>query len=750
MQIKKILCLLLCLTMLVSMLAGCGNQETPDPGSSTPPVSDNPPEDSTPPEETDTPSVDHEAIVAALNVDESIKPELVRASQAGFPMSLAEQATISGSELVELLDIFIESEAPDKLSEWKEIYPTLRSDTQPLTRFNAMAAIFLATRLAGEGYANVDASAAGSLAIDWNKDYLKWELYGGFDALPMFDVGQGESYLDGAAYAYFLGRVSSVSYEYPFAIDEESNSLRVEDNCTYAEALLAIVRLMDSLLDLPPRTMTDADKEILENADLRRESIINSETSVTVTGNQYYVSNDGDDENDGLSEETPWRTLQKVNSMSLSPGDGVFFRRGDIWRGEPLIGQTGVAYSAYGTGAKPAIYGSPENGAGAEKWSLLDGTDNIWIFYRDIGDCGDLVIDGSMELADRAPVWWTGEHYVSYQAPGKHDALMEKDPFEPANELNNLEYHVDIDYSDLGTEYPIYVYFENQRTGKLYLRCDEGNPGEIYSSIEFCCDLYQGCVVSLTDASDCTVDNLGIFYGGHALENCHGGLIQNCEVGFMGAMNHTFYYEEPIYSGDGIIHGNQMTVQNNYIHHTYNGGIAAGELSFAADESYANQEEIQGGNLVQGNLLEYTSGITLINWETEVNELHMFRNIVIRDNYVLYSECSGAADNKVAHGVVGSLVFTGSDQPTPNANENILIEQNVFYCSENALIISGMPENYYPTYSGNIYAQYPGYPFAYWLFRDGNFKTVFSRDSDALTQFVHDEIGDQTGVVLGE
>ncbi len=250
MQIKKILCLLLCLTMLVSMLAGCGGQETPDPGSSTPPVSDNPLEDSTPPVETDTPSVDYEAIVAALNVDESIKPELVRASQAGFPMSLAEQATISGSELVELLDIFLASEAPDKLSEWKELYPALRSDTQPLTRFNAMAAIFLATRLAGEDYASVDASAAGSLSIDWNKDYLKWELYGGFDALPMFDVGQGESYLDGAAYAYFLGRISPVTNEYPFAIDEESNSLRVEDNCTYAEALLAIVRLMDaSLID---------------------------------------------------------------------------------------------------------------------------------------------------------------------------------------------------------------------------------------------------------------------------------------------------------------------------------------------------------------------------------------------------------------------------------------------------------------------------------------------------------------------
>ncbi len=55
MQIKKILCLLLCLTMFVGMLVGCGNQETPDPGSNTPPVGDTP-EDSTPPEESVEPA----------------------------------------------------------------------------------------------------------------------------------------------------------------------------------------------------------------------------------------------------------------------------------------------------------------------------------------------------------------------------------------------------------------------------------------------------------------------------------------------------------------------------------------------------------------------------------------------------------------------------------------------------------------------------------------------------------------------
>ncbi len=51
MQIKKILCLFLCLTILVGVLAGCANQEMPDSGSSTPSMSNTPPEESALPEE---------------------------------------------------------------------------------------------------------------------------------------------------------------------------------------------------------------------------------------------------------------------------------------------------------------------------------------------------------------------------------------------------------------------------------------------------------------------------------------------------------------------------------------------------------------------------------------------------------------------------------------------------------------------------------------------------------------------------
>ena len=49
-------------------------------------------------------------------------------------------------------------------------------------------------------------------------------------------------------------------------------------------------------------------------------------------GVSYYVSTDGDDSNDGLSPQSPWKTISKVNSAEgFGPGSKVLFRRGDVW-----------------------------------------------------------------------------------------------------------------------------------------------------------------------------------------------------------------------------------------------------------------------------------------------------------------------------------------------------------------------------------------------------------------------------------
>lgn len=50
----------------------------------------------------------------------------------------------------------------------------------------------------------------------------------------------------------------------------------------------------------------------------------------------YYVSNSGDDANDGLSPETAWKTIARVNQDTYIPGDKILFERGGEWENTTL------------------------------------------------------------------------------------------------------------------------------------------------------------------------------------------------------------------------------------------------------------------------------------------------------------------------------------------------------------------------------------------------------------------------------
>ena len=134
--------------------------------------------------------------------------------------------------------------------------------------------------------------------------------------------------------------------------------------------VLALAAVLCSCGSEPQKTITSvADVDSL--AEALKAEILNSESRYTVAGDVYYVSCDGDDAADGLSEKTPVRNIEKVNEMPLKPGDVVLFRRGDLWRGH-IVAQDGVTYSAYGKGPKPRLYGSPFNSGSPEHWAETD------------------------------------------------------------------------------------------------------------------------------------------------------------------------------------------------------------------------------------------------------------------------------------------------------------------------------------------------------------------------------------------
>lgn len=83
---------------------------------------------------------------------------------------------------------------------------------------------------------------------------------------------------------------------------------------------------------------------------------------IATSGTTYYISDStGNDNNDGLSENTPWKTIERLAQTKLTAGDTICFKSGDIWYGTWELDVSGgekdnpITFTAYGDGAKPSL-----------------------------------------------------------------------------------------------------------------------------------------------------------------------------------------------------------------------------------------------------------------------------------------------------------------------------------------------------------------------------------------------------------
>ena len=78
-------------------------------------------------------------------------------------------------------------------------------------------------------------------------------------------------------------------------------------------------------------------------------------------GTIYYVdSENGNDTNNGTSEGTAFRTIEKINSIEFQPGDRILFKCGGTWTGALMpkgSGEEGnpITIGSYGEGPKPVL-----------------------------------------------------------------------------------------------------------------------------------------------------------------------------------------------------------------------------------------------------------------------------------------------------------------------------------------------------------------------------------------------------------
>ena len=459
---------------------------------------------------------------------------------------------------------------------------------------------------------------------------------------------------------------------------------------------------LSDIRSIQSKTSSETTKNILVKADTRRGNILNCKSSITksskftpgetYTGTAYYVSNSGNDNNSGLTPGAAWATIEHVNHAKLKNGDAVFFKRGSIWRGEYLFCQKGVTYSAYGEGAKPALYDSPENGAGANKWKLYcqgEHGEKIWKFYKNITDVGGVIFNEGSSYANRIYGWWTGDRYVLYENPDQ-----------PMNEKTCLEKDLDfcsmIDYT--GCDFPIERFTLNL-TGPLYLRCDKGNPGTIYKSIEFeTKDTHgDGWYGTINSTDGCVVDNLCVRYYGdagiHANPDAKNIIVQNCEVCWGGNCIHEYSRAKPtedyMLSGDGI-YGEccGAVIRNNYCH-----DIDCVGITF---EPYPELPVTERGDYTCcGNLIERCGqGIWL---RDDTNKIKL-GNVTIDNNYILYAGygyCHGGWSERM------SLSFGGDIMDV----QHISVTNNVLYLSKQYLFQCWSYEDLPMTMAGNVFVQ---------------------------------------------
>ncbi len=402
-----------------------------------------------------------------------------------------------------------------------------------------------------------------------------------------------------------------------------------------------------------------------------------------IKGKLIYVSSStGDDSNDGLSEHTPVKTLSKASSLARAD-DAVLLKRGDLFR-ERITAKAGVTYSAYGEGAKPVLYGSPENGADASKWSLIheDTSTGALIWQYNNGTMQDI---GAIVFND-------GEGYAIKDVPYYLDGKF----FVKGNPAAEYDYKTGLDHNFK------FFHAAGTDTGVLYLRCDNGNPGKIFDSIEF---IVKGSQIAVSANSDVTIDNLCIKYAYYGITAAtqKNLTVTNCEIGWIGGSAGSYNAKSgvPTRAGNAVeVYGgcDGYIVDNCYIYQCYDAGVTH-QVSPSTK-----------GNLRQDNVKYTNNVITDCVYSVEyffgadasrTTEIRAGENILIENNLLRragYGFGSSRPDiNTQRH------IRSGSAE---NEYTNFEIKNNIFDRAVHELI---QVQSYYdttlPVYSGNTYIQ---------------------------------------------
>jgi len=230
--------------------------------------------------------------------------------------------------------------------------------------------------------------------------------------------------------------------------------------------------------------------------------------SIGTSFTTYFVDcENGNDLNNGLSPDTAWKTISKVNSFSFKAGDKILFKRGCVWRETLIVSSSGeegnpITFGAYGEGERPRITGADI----VENW-IDSNSDGVWK-HSEENEVWVLLEDGEKltqwnrytNISQLSPGEWMWKNGIIYYRPSWGT------PFDHIVEKGARNYAVLIDSKS-------HIKIEN-------LRLDVSNLGTG--------EVYERAVIYVKNSSDIEIVNNEVFYGrtlGIGVFESH-----NCEI----------------------------------------------------------------------------------------------------------------------------------------------------------------------------------------------------------------------------
>lgn len=654
--------------------------------------------------------------------------------------------------------------------QWKDVAAKAFVKKDEMTEDGGAGAIYEAACVLGLGADN---------RAYWNEAHAAYESTPFLDYEDVFPNFQQESpveavmgdhagwnYLTGAMF-YAQGLSSAEDPTPLFGLPKDDNGYIRPLTCE--KAIVAAYRLLLAYQDKYEGSYripeTDWSDPLLAEAKIAKDSILNSETAITrgdefvlgstYNGTAYYVSNSGNDDNDGLSPDTAWASLDKVANHKLAFGDAVFFRRGDTWYGN-LWMQAGVSYSAYGSGSKPIITGSPADASDPSSWQLYGQTADggkIWKYHEAVSDVGVMLFNKESLVGKKVYPQWDGSVYTNRQG----------EPFTLETGLcGDLMFYTDLNLE--GQSFPVSV-SALQTKGTLYLRCDAGNPGDVFDDIEM--SVISQAVTTAPEGNN-AIDNIHFkVYAGSGADCCsHDNIIyQNCEVSLCGGAIQSYSKNSntgsimTVVSGGGILlFGSHVAARNNYVHDCENKGIAIvinGGYGDVGGVSHASLERVDVQ--AQNNVIERCGSAFYMMMEfIKPGSTVKFGDIHIDNNYVIHAGYGWRVHNMYMQGNENSTYGSHCEAVTINNIEptgDVIFSNNLFYEAAGPLILfSGkdFTHSAVPTMQSNTYVQDENHIFFVKVDQIVQpYRSVLTLDQlDRLESCVKNEIGDQDGTVV--